>query len=161
MKILIVSDTHRSNNNFLKVLERVGMPDMLIHCGDVSGSEYFYTAAVSCPVVMVRGNNDFSFELKDEEELDIEGHHILVTHGDIFGVSYSKEKLVRRAAQLKAEVVLFGHTHVPEVTYCKERNIYAVNPGSLTYPRQEGRKPSYIIMDISEGKAPCFSVDYL
>ena len=40
MKILIVSDTHRHNENFLKVLEKTGPIDMLIHCGDVEGSEY-------------------------------------------------------------------------------------------------------------------------
>ena len=38
MKVLIVSDTHRKNENFLKVLERVAPIDMLVHCGDIEGS---------------------------------------------------------------------------------------------------------------------------
>ena len=39
MKILIVSDTHRKNDNYLKVLQMVGPLDMVVHCGDAEGSE--------------------------------------------------------------------------------------------------------------------------
>ena len=38
MKILIVSDTHKKNENYFKVLE-MHHPDMVIHCGDAEGSE--------------------------------------------------------------------------------------------------------------------------
>ena len=62
MKILIVSDSHRYNVNLLAVLERTGPYDMLIHCGDVEGSEYTISEAAGCPVVMVQGNNDFFFQ---------------------------------------------------------------------------------------------------
>ena len=40
MKVLIVSDTHRRNENYIKVLEQVSPVDMVIHCGDIEGSEY-------------------------------------------------------------------------------------------------------------------------
>ena len=40
MKVLIVSDTHRRNENYIKVLEKVAPVDMVIHCGDIEGSEY-------------------------------------------------------------------------------------------------------------------------
>ncbi len=39
MKILIISDTHRKDNNFLKIMEDIGTIDLLIHLGDVEGSE--------------------------------------------------------------------------------------------------------------------------
>ncbi len=35
MKVLIVSDTHRRNDNYIKVLERVAPVDMVGHCGDI------------------------------------------------------------------------------------------------------------------------------
>jgi len=38
MKALIISDTHRRNDNFLKVIEQVAPVDLVIHCGDVEGS---------------------------------------------------------------------------------------------------------------------------
>ena len=39
MKILIVSDTHKSHKNLDKVLEIVKPIDMLIHLGDVEGED--------------------------------------------------------------------------------------------------------------------------
>ena len=43
---------------------------------------------------------------------------------------------------------MFGHTHRP---YLGEREgSTPLNPGSLSYPRQEGRMPSYMIMDLEE-----------
>jgi len=44
MKILIVSDTHKKNENYFKVLE-MHHPDMVIHCGDAEGSEYALSSA--------------------------------------------------------------------------------------------------------------------
>ena len=54
---------------------------------------------------------------------------------------------------------MFGHTHRPIIDYRKD--VIALNPGSLSYPRQEGKRPSYIIMElIIEGEAT-FEIDYL
>ena len=39
MKILIVSDTHRKDENLKQVIARSGPLDMLIHLGDAEGSE--------------------------------------------------------------------------------------------------------------------------
>jgi len=40
---------------------------------------------------------------------------------------------------------MFGHTHRP---YFEERDgITVLNPGSLSFPRQEGRKSSYMILE--------------
>ena len=47
MKVLIVSDTHRKNENYFKVLELV-KPELVIHCGDAEGSEYVLTEAAKC-----------------------------------------------------------------------------------------------------------------
>ena len=56
------------------------------------------------------------------------------------------------------DIVLYGHTHRPEVD--RKGKVIAVNPGSLSYPRQEGRRPSYIIMEADENDVR-FSVEYL
>ncbi len=39
MKILIVSDTHGRDTALKHLLEQVKPIDMLVHCGDVEGSE--------------------------------------------------------------------------------------------------------------------------
>ena len=54
---------------------------------------------------------------------------------------------------------MYGHTHKPVVDVGE--NLIAVNPGSLTYPRQVGRKPSYIIMDLDEQGKAHFEIRYL
>ncbi len=40
MKILIVSDTHRKDDNLERIIEEEAPFDMLIHLGDAEGSEY-------------------------------------------------------------------------------------------------------------------------
>lgn len=59
MRVLIVSDSHRYNENLFRVLAQTGPYDMLIHCGDVEGSEHIISEKAGCPVEMVQGNNDF------------------------------------------------------------------------------------------------------
>ena len=40
-------------------------------------------------------------------------------------------------------------------------DIIAVNPGSLSYPRQEGRRPSYIIMELDREGVAHYTVNYI
>ena len=55
------------------------------------------------------------------------------------------------------DIVMFGHTHKPYLD--TEDGITILNPGSLSYPRQEGRRSSYMIMTIDEaGEAAMKSV---
>ena len=131
MKILIVSDTHKKNENYFKVLE-MHHPDMVIHCGDAEGSEYALSSAAECPVYIVLGNNDFFSNLPREITLDIGPYKVWVTH---------------------------GHTHRPVIDI--DDDIIAVNPGSLSYPRQEGRLPSYAIMEIDRQEKVHFTIAYL
>ena len=159
MKVLIVSDTHRRNENYIKVLEQVSPVDMVIHCGDIEGSEYLIAQSAGCPVQMVTGNNDFFSDLPREKEFNVGRYKVWLTHGHNYYVSMSNENLKHEARMHGVDIVIYGHTHKPVVDI--EDDIIAVNPGSLTYPRQENRKPSYIIMELDrEGKAH-FTINYL
>ena len=62
MKVLIVSDTHRNEDNLIEVLEREKNLDLLIHCGDVEGAEDEIEHYAGCETVFVAGNNDFFFK---------------------------------------------------------------------------------------------------
>ena len=133
--------------------------DMVIHCGDIEGSEYLIAESAGCPVQMVVGNNDFFSDLPREKEFHIGKYKVWLTHGHNYYVSMSNENLKHEARMRGVDVVMYGHTHRPVVDI--EDDIIAVNPGSLTYPRQDNRKPSYIIMDLDrEGKAH-FTINYL
>ena len=159
MKILIVSDTHRQNNNYLKAVQRVSPVDMVVHCGDVEGSEYIISEAAGCPVVMVAGNNDFFSNLPREKEFRIGNYQIWLTHGHNDYVSMGNETIKKEAEARGADIVMYGHTHKPVIDFGD--NVIAVNPGSLTYPRQEGKRPSYIVMDLDREGEAHFSVFYL
>lgn len=157
MKVLIVSDTHRKNENYFKALDDV-KPDLVIHCGDAEGSEYALTQAADCPVQIVLGNNDFFSYLPRELDLTIGPYKVWVTHGHNYYVSMGNEVIKREAIARGADIVIYGHTHRPVVD--RSRRITAVNPGSLSYPRQEGRRPSYIVMEVENGEAQ-FAITYL
>jgi len=159
MRILIVSDTHRHNENFLKVLDREAPVDMLVHCGDVEGSEYLISQSADCPTHIVMGNNDFFSDLPREEEFVVAGYKVWVTHGHNYYVTLGNETLKEIALQRGADIVMYGHTHKPVIE--QGADITLINPGSLTYPRQNGRKPSYIIMEIDDKREVKYSLHYL
>lgn len=159
MKILIVSDTHRQNGNYFKVVEQQ-KPDLVIHCGDVEGCEDILTESAGCPVRIVPGNNDFFSGLPRELLLDIGCYKVWVTHGHNYYVSMGNETLKREAVARGGDIVFYGHTHRPVIDR-EENRIIAVNPGSLSYPRQEGRRPSYALMELDQKGEARFRIKYL
>ena len=155
----MVSDTHGRQNDLRDVLFDVGKIDMLIHCGDTEGMEDEILQMAGVPGRIVSGNNDFFTSLPREEEFTIGQYYAWLCHGHNYGVSMGYEMLLEEAQARQADIVFFGHTHRPCVM--KKRGIWLVNPGSLSYPRQEGRKKSYVLMEIDpEGEAH-FSINYL
>ncbi|MCI8355536.1 MAG: metallophosphoesterase [Lachnospiraceae bacterium] len=159
MKILIVSDTHRRNENYIRAVERVAPIDMVIHCGDIEGSEYLIAEYAGCPVQMVMGNNDFFADLPREKEFVVGKYRIWLTHGHNYYVSMGNETIKREARARGVDIVMYGHSHKPVVDLGED--VIAVNPGSLTYPRQEGRRPSFIIMDLDRKGEAHFTINYL
>lgn len=159
MRVLIVSDTHRDNDNYFKLIEKLKDIDMVIHCGDAEGSEYAISEAAGCETHIVMGNNDFFSDLPREIETEVGGYKVLITHGHTYCVSMGSERIKEEALLRGFDIVMFGHTHRPLIDI--DDDIIAVNPGSLSYPRQDGRKPSYMIMEIDRNGEAHFTVNYL
>ena len=159
MKILIVSDTHAKHGNLDYVLEQAGSIDLFIHLGDVEGDEEYLDAVIECEKHIVRGNNDFFSSLPREKELQIGKYKVLITHGHYYYVNTGIEDIEREAEGRGFDIVMFGHTHRPIIDYHKD--VIALNPGSLSYPRQEGKRPSYIIMDLDKKGEATFEIEYL
>ena len=159
MRILVVSDTHRNNANYLKVIERTGPLDMVIHCGDVEGSELVISEAVGCPVEIVQGNNDFFSELPKEKEFMVGQYKVWLTHGHNYYIAMNSEMIKREARDREADIVICGHTHKPVVDIGNDLTL--INPGSISYPRQGNRKPSYILMEIDNAGDAHYTINYL
>ncbi len=149
MKVLVVSDTHGKSTVLEQVMEMERPFDILIHCGDVEGEEDYIRALAGVPAYMVAGNNDFFSDLDKEMVIELGGVRIMITHGHYYGVSLDLNELIDEAASREIPLVLFGHTHKPVIS--TKRGVTAVNPGSLSYPRQEGRIPSYLVLNIHGG----------
>ncbi len=159
MKILIVSDTHGRLGNFSECLRRVSPIDMLIHCGDVEGQEDEIRRLAGCETHIVAGNNDYFSGLPREEEFNIGQYKVFLTHGHGYGVSMGPGRLIEEALSRGADTVIFGHTHRPLDK--KIDGVRLINPGSLSYPRQDGRDPSYILMEFDRSGNMFCSIAFL
>lgn len=159
MRVLIVSDTHGKHNGLDRAIEAAGEFDMFIHLGDVEGGEAYLDAVIPCEKHIVRGNNDFFSDLPREEEFYIGRYKAFITHGHSYYVSLNTEYIREEGEARRADLVMFGHTHKP---YFEQRDGMAVlNPGSIAYPRQEGRKGSYMILEIDADGELVFEQRYL
>lgn len=148
MKILIVSDTHGSTGPLRYVLEQEKDIDMMIHAGDVGKDCDYLKTTMNFPVYIVEGNNDYFMGLPGEIVVPIGSHRVFVTHGHGYYVSAHTIRLKEAARSRQADIVVYGHTHRPDID--TSENVIAINPGSLSYPRQEGWQGTYIIMEINE-----------
>ena len=159
MKILVVSDTHRKLENLKVILEREQPMDLLILLGNAEGDEDSIAEMAGCRLEIVAGNNDFFSNLPREKELRIGSYRVLITHGHYYYVSAGLDTLRKEAYSRGMDIVMFGHTHRPLIEYDKE--LIVINPGSLSYPRQPGRKPSYIMMELDREGEAHFTIHYL
>lgn len=158
MKVLICSDTHRRHENYIKVVESEGPFDLLIHCGDTEGGEYLISEAAGCHSEIVMGNNDFFSNLPKEALFELGGKKVWVTHGHNYYVSLDTAIIKEEAVARGANVVMFGHTHRPLI---EDEGLLCINPGSLSYPRQANRRPSYIILNIDKNDTWNPEIKYL
>ena len=159
MRILIVSDTHRKHENLKRVLENVSPVDRLIHLGDAEGYEDVIGEMAGCPLEIVAGNNDFFSRLPKEKEIQIGKYRVWMTHGHYYYVSMGMETIIEEGRSRGADLVMFGHTHRP--FFLQKDGMTILNPGSLSFPRQEGRRGSYMIMEVDGNGKLSFEQKYL
>ena len=135
----------------------------LIHLGDTEGSEAYFKDWIKndlCVVHVVRGNNDFFSHTEAEKEISIGKYRAFLCHGHMYGVSLGTENIKEEARSRKVNIVMFGHTHKPYLEYCSD-GLVVLNPGSLSYPRQDGRHPSFMIMEIDRFGEAHYTTNFL
>ncbi len=148
-RILVVSDTHRADEGTLTLLKE-GKWDMMIHLGDGEGSadKFRQAAGENCACVFLRGNNDYGEDLPMELTLRIGKTKCFLTHGHSYFVNANPIVLAEEAHIRGCQIAMFGHTHKP---YRKNvEGVLCLNPGSISYPRQEGHHRSYMILTVDE-----------
>ena len=153
-KCLVISDTHGDNRAMMAVIEKEKPFDILIHCGDVQDNLAAILGTQEYGYFAVRGNCDMFSYAEDERCVKLGYYNVFVTHGHRYQVNYRDSALIRVGRKAHADVILYGHTHVPEIKEDKESGILIVNPGSLSRPRQVPRVPTYAVLTISGDKLP-------
>lgn len=166
MKILIVSDSHRDNDALRYAIGQEQPFDLLIHAGDVEGDldTILPPRYRDYRVVCVRGNCDWGSLCPDSELIPVAGdtwhRSIYVTHGHRYNVRYEDDLLLDAARQQLADIVVYGHTHVP-ACYETADGLLVINPGSVSEPRQASRQPSYAVLTIDDDGLPTAEIRYL
>jgi uncharacterized protein len=147
MKILVISDTHGDIDKAKNVIEDNCDIDIIIHLGD-----YFRDAQKlsdmfpDIPFEYIYGNSDFMIEdVPAEKTLEYGGKIVFITHGHRYSVKWDHSRLNKRAVEVNADLLLFGHTHIAEII--TENKYILLNPGSISDPRGEENE-SYAIIEI-------------
>ncbi len=138
-----LSDTH-GNQNFDMLLAATKDAEFYAHLGDYTRDCDALKAATDKKVYGVKGNNDFNHDYPLEEIITVGGVRILLLHGHTLGVKYSLDRLMYSAMERGVKCVLYGHTHVSDITM--ERGVFLVCPGSFSRFR-----PSYARITVEDG----------
>lgn len=133
MKYLVLSDSHGNVDNMVRAVELV-KPQGIIHLGDGwRDVEELRELFPSLPLEQVPGNCDF-------------GRFEALEHGHTLGVKTGLLRAQYRALEMNADILLFGHTHVPLVDAASRPMM--MNPGSIGDPR----RPTYGVLEFRDGQ---------
>ncbi len=130
MRIGVFSDSHGDISIARRFYDSLAPLDCLFHLGDYAADGEKLAKLFACPVCAVRGNCDYRSGEPLEKQVDLGGKRFLLLHGHQY---YSFSSLLYRGEEVRADMVLYGHTHVPDLSADGPRLL--LNPGSLSRPR--------------------------
>jgi uncharacterized protein len=158
MVIAVIADTHlpRGARRLPDAcVERIAGADLLLHAGDFSTLEVLRELeAIGPPVVGVHGNVD-SADLRRllpaERVVEAEGARIAMVHDA--GPRRGRLERMRRRFGDRADVVVFGHSHLPLHEEAPD-GFQIFNPGS---PTDRRRAPVHTmgLITVQDGLASC------
>ncbi len=146
MDFLIFSDSHGNAERMQRAILRQPKPPLAVfHLGDgFRDTQYLELRGI--PLYAVKGNCDLflngALEECPEERITAIGcHRALLTHGARYGVKSGLGGLMAAAVRQNADIVLYGHTHIPRLDTVPagtelcgtvlDRPLYLFNPGSI------------------------------
>lgn len=145
MTFFVFSDSHGSLHEMIALLSKE-TPDGILHLGDVSkDAEDIARIFPEIPMYRVPGNCCGFSPLPPIQELEVDGVKILFSHGHLWQVKQRLDIAVAAGVAAKADVVLYGHTHIARCV--QEQGLWLVNPGPST--------ESYAVITIENGMVQC------
>lgn len=146
MRILVISDTHRNIDSLTSVMEDQ-KPDLILHLGDNVEDGEMISRIYGLETIIVRGNGDFNQDYPNDRVLDLAGKRIFMTHGHRYSVRNGHMSLYYKSLETGADIVLYGHTHIP--VNLREKDLIIMNPGSPSLPRQWERVKTVGLIEIN------------
>jgi putative phosphoesterase len=148
IKLLVISDSHGRADRVRELAARQRDAEAILFLGDGVRDLDIIDPIPSRAICAVKGNCDMfplfsneNNEFSEERSLIFGNYHILMMHGHTRGVKGGIENALLYAYSRGADILLFGHTHIPFEKYFPagsvvdgvtlERPMYAFNPGSL------------------------------
>lgn len=150
-RVVCLSDTHLRRRGGLPswCRNRLAGADLILHAGDIVGLAVFEELAEFAPLEAVSGNMDemtLKARLPVRQITEIGGVSIGLVHDP----GPARDRALRLAGGFpNCDVIVFGHTHVPEIERLDRRIV--LNPGSPTSPRSN-LGATLIELEIAEGK---------
>jgi putative phosphoesterase len=149
MKIIVVSDTHGNNKPFLEKAITIEKPDLIFHLGDFASDAKKISKIMGIDFIAVKGNGDHGImDVNEDELIELSGKKIFLTHGHKYDVAYNLGDICHKGLELDADLILFGHTHMPIIE--KTEDLIIMNPGSPSIPRSLDRKRTFGLITIGE-----------
>jgi len=148
MRIIVVSDTHGIISFFIDKIRTMDKPDLILFLGDYTRDGEKISAELGVETVIVKGNGDLGTLYNEDEIIEIRGKKIFLTHGHKYKVNSGLNNIYYKGLEVEADIILFGHTHIP--LNIIENNIVIMNPGSPTLPRSPERIPTFGLIEIGD-----------
>ena len=131
MRIVVLSDSHRSRSNLFEAVEmHLKDADLFIFLGD--GEDDFDEVLTAHPNIRyerVSGNCDWGSQYPASKVIEFNGKRVFFTHGHPYYVKHGVEMIKEHARNIGADICLFGHTHIQMNEY--DGDLCVMNPGSV------------------------------
>lgn len=145
MKVLVFSDSHGASTLAEEMLNKEKECSMVFFLGDgIEEAEKMRDRYTDKKFILVKGNNDWYSHIDTEAYKYIEGLTIMSCHGHLLNVRFALRSLLNAAESVRANIVLYGHTHKSGLYNDPVTGICAINPGALC----EGK---YAVLTIEKG----------
>ena len=150
MRLLVLSDSHGDIPSLEIAIKNEKTADAVIFLGDgLNDLEQVSHLLNGKTVIAVAGNCDSAMSPYPRRAVEVFADKtVYCTHGFVEKVKFGFDTLKTSALYSDANIVLFGHTHIPYTSY--DDGLYLMNPGSV-------RQNSCGIVDITPQGIMCFT----
>ncbi len=147
MRLLVISDSHGAKAKLQNILSDLPPIDAIAFLGDGLGDLDILPKDI--PLYAVKGNCDIGGDTPLRAVFCAEGKKVFLCHGHQYHVK--SDLLSLRFAAEDADIVLYGHTHIPAYEW-RGKTLYLC-PGAVTGNRLT-RASGYAIIEWTENQTP-------